>query len=80
MFDPTKDNAASKKQKVDKDTKKKAAFKETKKKETKKNKKKSDDWEHDKHYMKMLKDGFPEYGSVSPCQNYYIANNNDCYK
>ncbi|KAL7541871.1 hypothetical protein ACHAXR_011300 [Thalassiosira sp. AJA248-18] len=27
--------------------------------------------------MKLLKDGFPEYGKVSPCGTYYISNNND---
>lgn len=34
---------------------------------------------HDDNYMKMLLDGFPKYGAVSPCMSYYISLNNDSY-
>ncbi|KAL9179984.1 hypothetical protein ACHAXT_007954 [Thalassiosira profunda] len=34
---------------------------------------------HDDNYMKLLTEGFNNYGSVSPCETYYIANNNDSY-
>ena len=70
LTDSTKHNA--KKQKVDNP--------KNPSKATNSNTKSKKDFHHDDHYMKMMKDGFPYYGSISPCQNYYIANNNDCYK
>lgn len=75
--DSTKHNATtttkSKKQKVE--STKKAPT--TKKSTTKKSKK--DEWEHDEHYMKMITEGFPNYGHVSPDQHYYICNSGDSY-
>mmetsp|Transcript_32798 Transcript_32798/g.68981 ORF Transcript_32798/g.68981 Transcript_32798/m.68981 type:complete len:1630 (-) Transcript_32798:512-5401(-) len=80
LKDSTKHNA--KKQKVDHAKKQKVdnAKKPSKSSTTNKTKKSKNDFNHDDHYMKMMKDGFPEYGSISPCENYYISNNNDCFK
>lgn len=67
LHDSTKHNATNKKQKTGSN---KSAAKKTKK----------SDFTHDEHYMKLIANGFPEYyGSVSPCQNYYITKNNDSY-
>jgi hypothetical protein len=38
-----------------------------------------DEFEHDDNYMKMLTEGYPNLGRVSPCLTYYVANNNDTY-
>ena len=88
LHDSTKHNA-TKKQKVSVDTKKqepKTKKTTTNKKSSASNKKssasnkKSSDWNHDDDYMKLVKDGFPNFGCVSPCGNYYISQLNDSYR
>ena len=39
-----------------------------------------DEFNHDDHYMKLLLDGFPSSGAVSPCHNYYVSRNKDTYR
>ena len=39
----------------------------------------ANDFDHDDHYMKLLQDGFPKPGAVSPCHHYYICQENDTY-
>ncbi|KAL7534170.1 hypothetical protein ACHAXR_005696, partial [Thalassiosira sp. AJA248-18] len=69
LKDSSKHNATTtKKQKVEK------------KKSSKKKTDVKNNFTHDSHYLKLIEDGFPTYyGSVSPCQHYYICKTNDCY-
>ena len=40
-----------------------------------------DNFNHDEHYLKMARDGFPKPGFVSPCKNYYITETKgECYR